>query len=660
MAGRYRKSFFAGLVIIFFFLAEIAPVSFGLGCLAEAKKPDAIVPYGGYHPLTAKKALLPNAAVTQPEAASIITIGQTPLLFINLDEHGRLKWTPYIALSSPSVKSSALPGWSELTLTAAQREGRYTLGYFPIKPLAPFSAKAYEASLLNVAIRSDVYWQQMESSLTGLLFHRSGKSIGSRAYGLQVYAGHLNDAEPSPQAKLLDDQIRGTLNLTGGWYEGSSYTKSLKTNAVVAMRLLGLYGMNRERLQRLSTPLTIRRRSTEEDAGAGALLQELRFGLDWLQAMQLEKGAFLSKVSGENAVSPYTAPSLDNQGRYYYPPETESSLLAIAALAKAGTVLAEDDVSYAVFCLRAAEKGWIALGEKVSDTVASRQPDLAQARLLALLELWIATDKPGYETAFYQQLDTFYPLIQDKQSDLSWALQEVITTYAQRVPLAKQRPEVLSFMDMALLGRASRYHLLASVHPWQIPASAEEALNMVDLLERGNVLLRAYQRRQEPILRQAAAQTYAYVMGLNPWRQAFVTEPLHEEAATAEGVTKKASKKNESTAIPEEPKPSALWQASQPQVIDYPCHPLSQSAKRSIPGLLVTGLNSQALQEAPLPKVLDSDSQCLTNRADLLTLTTLLLNAGFLNEAFNPEASDADVPQVYRDGSQRYTLPEIN
>jgi hypothetical protein len=84
------------------------------------------------------------------------------------------------------------------------------------------------------------------------------------------------------------------------------------------------------------------------------------------------------------------------------PADIRTTLLGIAALGKASQVYRKTDLGFAVKCLMLAEDLW----QQLPKTLPAQS---AQLMGLASAELWLATQKPLYESAFWQSVQQLQP-----------------------------------------------------------------------------------------------------------------------------------------------------------------------------------------------------------------------------------------------------------
>ena len=101
------------------------------------------------------------------------------------------------------------------------------------------------------------------------------------------------------------------------------------------------------------------------------------------------------------------------------PTSTEATLLGIATLGKASQVYRKTDLGFAVKCLMMAEDLW----QQLPKTLPGKS---AQLMGLASAELWLATQKPVYESAFWQSMQGLQPESFSNESPLALGVADLL------------------------------------------------------------------------------------------------------------------------------------------------------------------------------------------------------------------------------------------
>ncbi|MDX2205226.1 MAG: glycoside hydrolase family 9 protein [Hyphomicrobiaceae bacterium] len=185
------------------------------------------------------------------------------------------------------------------------------------------------------AIGDDVYAGVMRTALRTFYFQRAGFEKVQRLAGPWAdKASHLGpgqDAEsrpwPGTLAALPASRNTGVRDLRGGWYDAGDYNKYTSWTARVILNLLRAYAEHPEAFDD-GTQIP------ESGNGIPDVLDEVKWGLEWLVRMQGRDGALLC-VQGLDRASP---PSAARGPSYYGPPTTAATLMGSAAFAYAARI----------------------------------------------------------------------------------------------------------------------------------------------------------------------------------------------------------------------------------------------------------------------------------------------------------------------------------
>lgn len=185
-------------------------------------------------------------------------------------------------------------------------------------------------------IGDDVYRDVMKHAVRMFYYQRAGfakeaKFAGAEWADRASHLGHGQDARsrpwPATQSSTNGPQTR---DLRGGWYDAGDYNKYTSWTARNIIVLLHAYEENPQAFRDdLGLP--------DSDNGVPDLLDEIEWGLEWLERMQNDDGSLLC-VQGVATGSP---PSIAKGPSYYGPATTSATLMGAAAFAYASKVFAE-------------------------------------------------------------------------------------------------------------------------------------------------------------------------------------------------------------------------------------------------------------------------------------------------------------------------------
>lgn len=212
-----------------------------------------------------------------------------------------------------------------------------------------------------------VYTRALAAAMLGFYGLRCGCGVDFEFDGQRFMHGpcHLGDG----CLDLLGRPGRAR-DATRGWHDAGDYNK-YTVNGAVSLGLLlkawedfepGLAGLDLGFLPEHGGPLP-------------DYLAELRWGLDWLLAMQLEDGSASHKLSALR-FNGFELPDAERAPRYFSPPSSQATAGLCAVAAQAARVFGPLDASFAGRCAAAAGAAWAWLeahpGHRPADLSAFR------------------------------------------------------------------------------------------------------------------------------------------------------------------------------------------------------------------------------------------------------------------------------------------------
>lgn len=241
------------------------------------------------------------------------------------------------------------------------------------------------------AIAPKPYAQLKRDALAFFYHQRSGVPIEARFVGDPRWArpaGHAPDAatcfDKADETGFKWPGCAYTLDATGGWYDAGDHGKYVVNGGISLWTLLNAY--ERAALRGTATAFADGAQPIPEAGnGVNDLLDEARFGLEFLLRMQVPQGARASvpvgqhargeppklveidasgmvhhKLADERWTAIPTAPHEDKERRYLYPPSTAATLNLAATAAQAARIWREIDPAFAARCQQAAERAFAA------------------------------------------------------------------------------------------------------------------------------------------------------------------------------------------------------------------------------------------------------------------------------------------------------------
>jgi hypothetical protein len=179
-------------------------------------------------------------------------------------------------------------------------------------------------------IGDNIYRNVLIQAVRMFFYQRAGqaKSANNAGAGWTDAASHLKAGQDSQARRFLDPNNANTArDLRGGWYDAGDLNKYTSWAAAYAQDLMEAYLQN-------PTVFTDDFNIPESYNGIPDILDEAKWGLDWLVRMQNSDGSVLSIVglAGASPPSAATAPS------YYGDASTSATLATAAAYAEGAKV----------------------------------------------------------------------------------------------------------------------------------------------------------------------------------------------------------------------------------------------------------------------------------------------------------------------------------
>ena len=374
------------------------------------------------------------------------------------------------------------------------------------------SAGVYRASVGGntshaFSIAADVYRELFRTAGRTFYLIRSGEAIDDAETTIAHAASHLNDAP-------LRSDPSTHLDLVGGWYNAGDLGKYSHMEAIAVAYMMLVHEL-RPRVDVVTMNIP------ETGNGVPDVLNQARFGLEFLLKMQMPDGSVLHKVDAEPNLPYGILPENDTTARSAAAATSIDTGDFIGALLQAARVYAPYDPAFAARCHDAAQRAWAWL--EANPNIASSDPyyvdaDPSQERLFALG----AMVADGKDATLTSRLVT--ELASQSVTEVAWMAPALLSLFdVARLPgvdpAAAQaaRSKLLTLADsLVQKGQASGYGLLLS--PSEIAWESVETG-----LHRANALLMAYELSSNQSYHDAALAEVDWVLGANALDRAFVT-----------------------------------------------------------------------------------------------------------------------------------------
>ncbi len=182
-------------------------------------------------------------------------------------------------------------------------------------------------------ISASPYKDVLTAATKTFFYQRAGYEKSAKFAGKSWADGasHVGPGQDKEARRFnAKDDASTAKDLHGGWYDAGDYNKYTSWTAGYIIQLLRAFTDNEEAFtDKTSIP--------ESGNGLPDIIDEIRFGLDWLLRMQEPSGALLS-VMGLSHASP---PSKATGASYYGPPNTIATITSAATFAYASFVLSQ-------------------------------------------------------------------------------------------------------------------------------------------------------------------------------------------------------------------------------------------------------------------------------------------------------------------------------
>lgn len=311
-----------------------------------------------------------NQAGYRPGDPKTFAVAETPGgaqrgdSFIVLDESGRTAYAGRITGPATDDRASTGEKVFRVDFSGLTLPGRYTVEVRGLK--SP-----------SFSIGGDAYQSLFRDSLRCFYLIRCGTAVNDPETGIQHPACHLKDAT------LKEDPSR-TGDFTGGWHNADDYGKWVLEESVSCAWMMWLYELKTVPMEKMDDSIP------ESGNGVSDLLNQARWGLQWLLKMQEPGGGVRHKVDAEDHFCSSLSPEKDPYPRYAQKPGSLDTADFTAVMAQASRVYQKADPAFAAKCRAAAQRAWAWL-QKNPDVV-NRDPDYvdldpSQEKLWALGEM---------------------------------------------------------------------------------------------------------------------------------------------------------------------------------------------------------------------------------------------------------------------------------
>ena len=202
----------------------------------------------------------------------------------------------------------------------------------------------------NFLIADDAYDTLFKDALRGFYSIRCGTDMNDPVTGLVHGACHMADGGYNDKS--------GTGDLTGGWHNAGDFGKWTHEHAFSVAYMLWLYELKTQAMQGLDI-------NTPESGGVSDILQQAKWGLEFMLKMQNPDGSIYNKVDTEPMFVFGTAPENDPLTRTAKPQSLANNQYSTipaatfcAVMAQSYRVFLSIDPAFAARCSASAKAAW--------------------------------------------------------------------------------------------------------------------------------------------------------------------------------------------------------------------------------------------------------------------------------------------------------------
>jgi len=369
------------------------------------------------------------------------------------------------------------------------------------------------------AISAEVYDRLYHDALRCFYLIRANAPLDDPVTGLAHPAGH-HDAEYDTRPGEFGD-------FTGGWYNAGDYGKWTHEAAFSAAYMMWLYELRAKVAGGAAAGDVISADDSgipESGNGVPDILDQARWGLEWLLKMQNADGGVYHKVDTEPAFAWGLPPEKDphpRKVRYGHAFSTVDAATLTAAMAQAARVFRPFDAQFAETCRRAAERSWpwvVAHPDLVQNDPYYVRNETWQERLWALGEMCRLTGDAKLATDFARAVD------EHELSQPNWNAPQALGYLA--VITAPGLPADLREKVTAALVRAAEARLrTARAAGYGVALRPQDYVwgSATHVAGWANLMLMAYGLTGRLEFRNGAQAQLDYLLGVNALDQCFVT-----------------------------------------------------------------------------------------------------------------------------------------
>ncbi len=375
--------------------------------------------------------------------------------------------------------------------------------------------RAGEALGTPFQIGEKVYEPLVKAALKWFYYQRAGLVLESQ------YADKWarNSGHPDTLVKVFGDTTR-VIRAPKGWYDAGDYGKYIVNSGITVFTLLDFYENYSAFADTLSLNIPREYKKLPE------ILEEVRWNLDWMLAMQDQDGSVFHKLTSLKFCGS-VMPEQDGAARYAIGKGIAAALDFAGVMAQASVIYKKFDTKYAETLKKAAERAYAWAKKNPKNfyhqpqgvETGSYEPgteDGADEFRFAAAELYRATAKKDYLNDLKKNAFTPNgPWWGDVNFLAVYRVAADKKTYGN---LAEQAKKILLNEANALRSEADSSGYRLPMHTWNWNWGSNSAV-----ANNGIILLHAYHLTKDRSYLNAAQKALDYLLGKNPFQMSYVT-----------------------------------------------------------------------------------------------------------------------------------------
>jgi endoglucanase len=460
----------------------------------------------------------PNIIIPEPKVNQLGYLPDEKKYFCVVSDVASAGDTFHILDSSNVTVFSGTISGTPVNDTASTGENVWRVDFSGLNIPGNYTVKINNKVSYQFKVEDDVYNNLFKDALRCFYLIRCGLAENDPVTGINRPACHLNDAKIRAGS--------GSIDATGGWHNACDKGKFVNETAISIASMLWLYELRGDVLKDLNNNIP------ESGNGISDLLNEARWGLNWLLKMLRTDGTVYHKADSEPNLyyCPDMAPDMDPFDNLRFvefqkndEPQTPSTIDAAdfaGVMSQAARVFKNIDSSFAAVCLSAAQKSWTWVSTHTNIGQSDPYyPDPAawEEYLWAKGEMARTLNSGALRSEFSANIDTA------SLTSAGWGEPQLFgyqaLYYDSNTDAALKNKIKSKFVTLcnSIVTISENTGYGVALRSWEYWWESNEYT-----MNRGNFLLFGYNMTGDVTYRDAALRQLHYMLGLNSLNKSFV------------------------------------------------------------------------------------------------------------------------------------------